>query len=115
MVHLPQHRDLAGQLGGLTKNGRDDEAALGIGLHFAAEVGGGLQELALGGTGGRQRGQAGLNGLPDRQGVEAGRSAIQLSQIVPQGPAPLALGEGLQLGLEGGGKLEASLLIHCGR
>ena len=32
-----------------------------------------------------------------------------------RGFAPLALGEGLQLGLEGGGELQAPLLIHRGR
>ena len=50
-----------------------------------------------------------------RATVETGRAAIQRRQVMPQYPAPLALGEGFQLGLEGGGKLEASLLIHRGR
>ncbi len=122
MIHLSEHGHLARELGGLAQDGGNDEAALGIGLHLAAEVGGGLQELALGGAGRRKGRQAGLDGLPDRQRVEAGGPAVQGGQVVPkcagafaQSLSPLALGEGFELGLEGRGELQSSLLVHRGR
>ena len=40
---------------------------------------------------------------------------MRAAHTFAQGLAPLALGEGFQLGLEGGGELEAPFLIHRGR
>ena len=73
------------------------------------------QEAALGGGGGWDGREAGLDALPDRQGEEAGADPVQGGEVEAQLLAAFALGERFEVGLEGGGQLEAPFLIHRGR
>ena len=115
MIHLAQNGDFALQLGRFPENPRNNETALGIRLHFGAVIGRDFKELALGWIGGRQRGEAGLDGFPDGHGVKATCDAIHGGQVVTGASPALASGEGLQVGFEGRGQLESPFFVHRGR
>jgi hypothetical protein len=115
VVHLTQDGDLPHQLGGLPEGGRDDEAALGVGFHFRAVVGGHLQELALGRGGGGQAREPLLDGFPHRHRIEPGGPSIEGGEVVAGDLLSHAQGVGFEVSLERGGELEPSLLIHGGR